>query len=561
MSQAIPEPPPLGIRDNRGAALRSLRDRCGAIGLWTWRCDNAGAIVSEPLERGPLGLLFSSGAFREAMSAITIAWSKSETPEVAEVFPGAWAIPLPELRRRQRVGFTIGLAFSERALESAFFARACVSATLDATAIRRLLLPKARFDLASASAARDMLLWMGHDLLQIEEADHTIAGFTKQLSDCFETIDLLYSLGRSMNDLTQPASFVSGLCRRVQQTLSVGWVALWLTADERTPAGLGGGPGASGRFLGSENVAVRASLEHDLPGVLAGLESEPRFTILTELNGAPIPGSGQVLLHPVLRGGKIVGCVVAGDKHGDDPQVSSYDIQLLEAAAGYVGAFLDNAILYADQQALFIGTLEALTASIDAKDRYTCGHSRRVANLAQQLALAAGESPEDAERVRIAGMVHDVGKIGVPEAVLTKSGKLSDSEFDAIRKHPEIGHRILKDIPLLKDILPGVLYHHERWDGRGYPHKLAGEEIPKLARYISLADTFDAMSSNRSYRAAMPRSAVLAEVLKCAGAQFDPELARLFVTLDLSEYDRQVNADASAGPTDTSVVNTLRHAA
>src|SRR5262249_25179437 len=159
-------------------------------------------------------------------------------------------------------------------------------------------------------------------------------------------------------------------------------------------------------------------------------------------------------------------------KQGDDPQVSSYDIQLLEAAAGFIGAFLDNAALYTEQRAMFMGTLEALTASIDAKDRYTCGHSQRVAHLAQQLPPASGLSADQAERVRIAGLVHDVGKIGVPEAVLGKAGKLTDAEFDAIKMHPEIGHRILKDIPRLDDILPGVLHHHERYDGRGYPHGL-----------------------------------------------------------------------------------------
>jgi HD-GYP domain-containing protein (c-di-GMP phosphodiesterase class II) len=232
--------------------------------------------------------------------------------------------------------------------------------------------------------------------------------------------------------------------------------------------------------------------------------------------------------------------MICGGKRGDDPQISSYDMQLLEAAAAFSGAFLENAGLYQDQQHMFLGSLKALTAAIDAKDRYTCGHSERVAHMARELAVESGLSPAEADRVHIAGLLHDVGKIGVPEAVLCKPGKLTDAEFDQIRLHPEIGHRILRDIPMLGDILPGVLSHHERWDGRGYPHRLAGENIPHIARLLALADTFDAMSSTRSYRPAMPRPQVLAEIQKEAGKQFDPQLTACFARLDLASYDAMV---------------------
>jgi putative two-component system response regulator len=130
-----------------------------------------------------------------------------------------------------------------------------------------------------------------------------------------------------------------------------------------------------------------------------------------------------------------------------------------------------------------------------------------------------------------------VGKIGVPEAVLTKPGRLTDEEFAQIKLHPGIGYNILKDIPALTGVLPGVLWHHERWDGRGYPDKLAGENIPLIARVLALADTFDAMSSNRSYRPAIVRPKVLEEIHKNAGIQFDPQLAPMFVTLPFDEFD------------------------
>jgi HD-GYP domain-containing protein (c-di-GMP phosphodiesterase class II) len=250
--------------------------------------------------------------------------------------------------------------------------------------------------------------------------------------------------------------------------------------------------------------------------------------------------SGDCLAQPVLRDGHVIGAVAALRKHGDDPLVSSMDLKLVAATTASIGVLIENATLYEDQRSMFLGTLRALTSAIDAKDRYTRGHSERVAYMATRLGDAIGLDAESAQRLHIAGLVHDVGKIGVPEAVLGKPGRLTDDEFALIKLHPEIGHRILKDIPQFSDILPGVLYHHERWDGRGYPHGIKGDEIPMFARLIAIADSFDAMSSTRTYRSALPREKVLDEIAKCGGTQFDPQLSRFFVDLDFAEYDRMV---------------------
>jgi HD-GYP domain-containing protein (c-di-GMP phosphodiesterase class II) len=173
-----------------------------------------------------------------------------------------------------------------------------------------------------------------------------------------------------------------------------------------------------------------------------------------------------------------------------------------------------------------------------------------VAHLAAALAVAAGLDEEQAERIRVAGLVHDVGKIGVPEAVLCKTGKLTDEEYALIKEHPEIGYHILEDIPQLDDVLPGVLYHHERFDGRGYPEGRCGPDIPQIARIIGLVDSFDAMSSNRTYRAAMERARVMQELRANAGTQFDPELVEAFMKIDLRHYDELVarhHAQAAKG--------------
>ena len=173
-------------------------------------------------------------------------------------------------------------------------------------------------------------------------------------------------------------------------------------------------------------------------------------------------------------------------------------------------------------------------------------YSQRVAELSRALAQRIGLPDEQCERVYLSGLLHDVGKIGVPETVLTKPGRLTEAEFDAIKKHPAIGAQILGNIKQLQDIIPGVLYHHERWDGRGYPHQVAGDKIPLMGRIICVADSFDAMSSTRTYRPALPLETVLAEIQRCAGQQFDPQLAKVFVTLDFSPYKQAVEEQSAA---------------
>jgi HD-GYP domain-containing protein (c-di-GMP phosphodiesterase class II) len=282
---------------------------------------------------------------------------------------------------------------------------------------------------------------------------------------------------------------------------------------------------------------IRPIAEWTLDGLKPG---EAAVISGLEARVAGAPEGAELVVHPVERNGEIIGAVVAGQKQGDDPHVTSVDSKLVAAAASNLSVFLENASLYDELRAMFLGTLKALTASIDAKDRYTRGHSERVAHLTRQLARAAGVDHQTADRFHIAGLVHDVGKIGVPEAVLRKAGRLTDEEFAHIRRHPEIGYTILRDIPQLADVLPGVLHHHERWDGRGYPSGLRAEQIPLVARLIALADSFDAMSSTRTYRPAMQRERVLDEIRRGAGVQFDPALAEVFLTLDLSEFDAMV---------------------
>lgn len=181
--------------------------------------------------------------------------------------------------------------------------------------------------------------------------------------------------------------------------------------------------------------------------------------------------------------------------------------------------------------------INALAYTIDSKDRYTSGHSKRVANYSVELAKRLGKNEDEQRTIYNAGLLHDIGKIRVPEAVINKPGKLTDEEFDQIKIHPVSGYHTLKDIYDDKWIALGAKYHHERYDGTGYPNNLEGENIPEIARIIGVADAYDAMASNRSYRDALPQEVVRSEIEKGKGKQFDPVVADVMLQM----IDEDVN--------------------
>jgi HD-GYP domain-containing protein (c-di-GMP phosphodiesterase class II) len=175
--------------------------------------------------------------------------------------------------------------------------------------------------------------------------------------------------------------------------------------------------------------------------------------------------------------------------------------------------------------------LAELSEAIESRDPYTRGHSARVTALAEAIARRLGWSEEQLRCLHLGGPLHDVGKLSVPGRILCKPGPLTSEELAEIRTHPETGARLIEPIEPARGALPYVLHHHERWDGSGYPHGLAGPAIPIEARVLAVADAFDAMTSNRPYRRALDDEEALAEIARCAGTQFDPEVARAFLEL------------------------------
>ena len=183
------------------------------------------------------------------------------------------------------------------------------------------------------------------------------------------------------------------------------------------------------------------------------------------------------------------------------------------------------------EAAMFEQTAEALASAIDAKDKNTHGHSTRVAALSKQMAIEAGFSDEDCDQIYFAALLHDVGKIGVRNDIINKAGKPTDKEFEQIKLHPILGYQILSSIKQSPALSIGAHYHHERYDGTGYPEGLSGEDIPEIARIIAVADAYDAMSSNRSYRSPLTQESIKAEFIEGRGKQFDPKYTDILLQI------------------------------
>jgi len=387
-----------------------------------------------------------------------------------------------------------------------------------------------------------LLVLIRDDFAHAAQHRSLVHEFSNKLVQAYEETYTLFRIMRLMASSTSPFQQIQVVCRNVQQILPFAWVATAFRDEPRVVGDLrgrlvlaGDQPLSPEAFATEVHQLAQNAREDGWTRV-----SGPATSRLAGLIGA------EIVCDPITYDGAVIGVLVAGNKVGPDTDIASPEIQYIDAVSDYLGTFHENIARFAEQRAMSLGTLQSLTAAIDAKDRYTRGHSERVAYLSHALAIAMGFNSERAERARIAGLIHDIGKIGVPEAILCKAGRLSDEEFTAIKQHPDIGYGILKGIVLLEDALPGVLHHHERWDGRGYPQGLAGEGIPLIARIIGLADTFDAMSSSRSYRPTMTRLQVLTEISRCAGTQFDPTVVEAFARVDLAAFDefaRQRPAD------------------
>jgi putative nucleotidyltransferase with HDIG domain len=279
---------------------------------------------------------------------------------------------------------------------------------------------------------------------------------------------------------------------------------------------------------GDSALEFRVSCMHGLIGHVF-CQGEPVTVCDIAIDGRltlPFPAK-SVLCVPLIADTKPVGMLIATDKLSGE-EFWSQELQLMGIFAAEVSSALQKAHLYEEINKLFLSTVEALATSIDAKDPYTYGHSRRVAELSVAISTELGMPKERIRKLELASLLHDIGKIGTPESILRKPGRLQPEEYEKIKEHPAKGEEILEMIAEFKEIVTWIRHHHEWYDGKGYPDCLAAEQIPLESRILAVADSFDAMTSDRPYRKGMPTDAVLKIMEQFSRSQFDPAIVEVF---------------------------------
>ncbi len=355
-----------------------------------------------------------------------------------------------------------------------------------------------------------------------------------ELARTYEELVLLYNMSTSTKVTQSNATYLQMACDQITLLVNVEGIAVFLERDVD-------GERRLVLTAGSGVVEIDQCTADILESRLVEELKSGKEALLDGIVDSPFKydwpdGIQNIIAVPLYAGDRIVGLMVATNIISKS-DFDSTDVKLFNSVANQCAGFIENNRLFGDLKELFIGSLKSMTNSIDAKDQYTRGHSERVAFISRWIAekLAQQRPIEENEihKIYIAGLLHDIGKIGVNETVLKKEGKLSSGDLNHIKSHPRVGADILADIKQMKDIVPGILYHHEHVDGTGYPEGLTGDEIPLIGKIISLADAFDAMTSKRIYREAMSIKRALAEIEKALGTQFDKEVGEVFIKSDI----------------------------
>lgn len=396
----------------------------------------------------------------------------------------------------------------------------------------------------------DMLILIAENYLVRSENSEQIEMVSTELARVYEELVLLHKLSTNMRVTEADSNYLQMACDSLTEIVYVEGIAILLEKtvgnEQRFVVAAGSGLIDIDEHI-SENLYNRLTDELNI-GKEALLDSEVDSPFKYEwpenvksLIAVPMCGKDKGdsgFTNRTQNGNYIIGYMVAINRIGKE-DFDSTDVKLFDSVASSCAVFIENRRLFKDINELFFGSLKALTRSIDAKDNYTHGHSERVAFISRWIAEKLDEQDmledEQLHRIYLAGLLHDIGKIGIDEALLRKNGKLTDEEFARIKTHPAIGAGILQEIKQMRDIVPGVLCHHERLDGKGYPDGLSGEQIPLIGKIVGLADSFDAMTSKRTYRDAMPVEKALIEIEKNLGKQFDEKIGRAFLDSNVEQ--------------------------
>ena len=535
ISTNTPTERPLIVPGLSVAMLDTLASRFRGAGLFLAVLDRQGNVAyfdssAEPFfAKYVLPLLRLPGAAHPGFSAALAGISATSATAVLEL-PGVVLAALPHVDKRQLAGTMLlagkaeGFGLDEDVLREAS------RLAIDAGILQQHADALPFIEPSPLASAGHMLGSMARDQIRLGAFKEEIDSLSTQLTNSYEELTLIYQISGGMKVTRGAAEFFHQVCLDVRDVMNVRAMGFALHGDgvsKVDPAIVGESDLPPDLLAKLVNQLIPALRDRQGTLLITNLASDKRFAWLAD-------HAQQLIAVSLQRQDQVLGCLFGLDKTRGD--FDSVDSKLLTSIANESAIYLENAILFEDVRNLMMGVLHSLTSAVDAKDTYTCGHSERVAVISRRLARELGLTEQQIERIYMAGILHDVGKIGVPESVLHKTGKLTNEEFDQMKKHPQIGARILADIKQIQDLIPGVLYHHERYDGKGYPARLSGENIPLMGRIICIADCFDAMTSNRTYRRALPLEVAMIELRRCAGTQFDPTLIEAFLKVNPEEF-------------------------
>ena len=450
---------------------------------------------------------------------------------------GCRLLGIPVRDRHRLIGAVVVEFPTREMLDEEHFARLCDRLELDQRALRGYALEACRYGADEASHVQDMFTMFLQDQQRNQDANQALTSLSMNLAGTYEELSLLYHISSTMKVSQEPTEFLQDVCNQLREVMGVETVFA-VVHDTRTRM-----DNDILVMAGSDDIDTKQLRLLGATYVLPLLKDSSSLVLNNAFDSEAAPflarGIRSLIAVPLSVEREVIGMLMALNKSGE---FDSYDAKLISSIAGQSSVFLANHRMYAELQELLVGVLQSLTESIDAKDPYTCGHSRRVAEISRMIAETLGLPPHRVQQIYLAGLLHDVGKIGIPEAILCKNGRLTDAEYTIIQQHPSIGAKILRRIRNLEPIIAGVLSHHERMDGRGYPNGLIGHDIPLEGRILCLADSWDAMTTQRTYRDGMSLERASEELRRCAGTQFDPEITRLFLSWDIPKLMKDLTA-------------------
>lgn len=449
----------------------------------------------------------------------------SGEPRSMPASPGCVLLGVPIRRRRRIIGALVCGYPARDLVDEEALARLCDEAHLDRQVIEESRRVSARYTSANAEQVLAALVWLVDAEQSLAAATAEARTLSANLSSTYEELSLVYRISGSMRITQQPPEFLQATCEDLREVMGVDAVVAIVYAHP---------PANEDDVL---VIAGRTPLSRDQIREFLAEHVEPRFESNQPILENQFRQGGEAIENfaaALLVTDEPIGVLAGLNKTGGD--INSVDLKLLDSIGNQLAVYFANHRLYAEMEDLLMGVLHALTATIDAKDPYTCGHSQRVALISKRLAEMSGFTPQKVRQIYLSGLLHDIGKVGVSESTLRKEGRLTDEEYADIKRHPGLGGKILEGIRQLEPIMLGVRTHHERLDGRGYPNGLEEAQVPIEGRIVGLADSFDAMTSDRTYRKALPLETVIGEIRKHAGTQFDPELVERLLSLDLAEF-------------------------